>query len=371
MSSSKLLLLLFICFQILVSHFILGECTSLFSPEPQPQPLAPALYVFGDSLFDSGNNNWLPTLAKANYPPYGHNFPQGPTGRFTNGMTVVDFVAEALGLPYPPPYAALLRRNSLTGYNYASGSCGILPETGQSIGLCLNLDVQVKLFQKTVQTHLASNLKKPDQVAQHLAKSIFFFSVGNNDYINNYFNTFPLSRRHNYNPQQFAELLVDALSLKLQKLYSLGVRKFVVFELGPIGCIPSIVRRVKPNGKCDENKNQIVSIFNDKLGLMMKNLTSTRQDSYFIVGHAHSLGYDAVINPGNYDLSDSNNPCCISWGNGTFSCIPGEKPCEAPNKHYFWDGYHLTQATCSVIASRCINGSDVCLPLNIQQLVQQ
>lgn len=55
-------------------------------------PLAPALYVFGDSLLDSGNNNLLPTLAKADFPPYGRDFAKGSTGRFTNGRTVADFI---------------------------------------------------------------------------------------------------------------------------------------------------------------------------------------------------------------------------------------------------------------------------------------
>lgn len=54
--------------------------------------LAPALYVFGDSLFDSGNNNLLPTVAKADFLPYGVNFVGGVTGRFTNGRTVADFI---------------------------------------------------------------------------------------------------------------------------------------------------------------------------------------------------------------------------------------------------------------------------------------
>ncbi|KAL9243750.1 hypothetical protein vseg_017601 [Gypsophila vaccaria] len=359
---SKNTIIIVTCLQILNFwlHFTGGECS-----------LSPALYVFGDSLFDSGNNNWLPTLARANYPPYGHDFVDGATGRFTNGETVADFIADALGLPYPPPYVTPLMQNSLQGYNYASGSCGILPETGKYIGLCLNLDEQVRLFERTVKTHLAFNFKQQNQLQHHLAKSIFLFSVGNNDYISNYFGTFPRSRRRNINPQQFALLLVSALSQKLQKLYSLGARKFVVFELGPIGCIPSIVRREKPNGKCDENKNKIVSIFNEKLGLMMNSLSSTLQDSHFVIGHAHWLGYDAIINPANYGLSDTSNPCCVTWLNGTLSCIPDRKPCDEPNKHYFWDGYHLTQATCSAIASRCINGSDVCLPMNILQLVQQ
>jgi len=54
-------------------------------------PKAPALYLFGDSLIDNGNNNLLPTLARANFFPYGIDFPQGSTGRFTNGKTIADF----------------------------------------------------------------------------------------------------------------------------------------------------------------------------------------------------------------------------------------------------------------------------------------
>ncbi|PON31257.1 SGNH hydrolase-type esterase domain containing protein, partial [Parasponia andersonii] len=99
----------------------------------QTSPLAPALYVFGDSLFDSGNNNLLPTFARANFPPYGVNFKQGVTGRYTNGRTVADFIAEHLGLPYTPPFLSVKGSAGRTGLNYASGSCGILPETGRKL----------------------------------------------------------------------------------------------------------------------------------------------------------------------------------------------------------------------------------------------
>ena len=56
------------------------------------QPLLPALFVFGDSLVDDGNNNFLPSLARSNFYPYGIDFPLGPTGRFCNGRTVMDLV---------------------------------------------------------------------------------------------------------------------------------------------------------------------------------------------------------------------------------------------------------------------------------------
>lgn len=353
--------MIFLYIFLFFSNILYGRCSST--------PLVPALYVFGDSLFDSGNNNFLPTLAKANYYPYGVNFPGSyPTGRFTNGKTVADFIAEYLGLPYPPPRVSILRPKSLMGYNFASGSCGILPETGKFIGECLSLGEQIKLFETTVKIQLASKFKTGDQLSQHLAKSIFIFSVGNNDYINTYFGI--IQTRQHYDPPQFAQLLIDALTKKLEKLYNLGARKMVVFELGPIGCIPSIVRGSKPKVICDEDKNQMVSLFNTRLAIMLKNLTSTLQDSHFIIGNAHWLGYDAIINPTKYGLKDSSNPCCEAWGNGTFSCIPKLTSCAYPDEHYFWDGYHLTQATCSVVASRCINGSDVCLPMNIHQLVQ-
>lgn len=57
-----------------------------------PTPLFPAMFVFGDSLMDDGNNNDLNSLAKANYVPYGIDFPGGATGRFSNGKTIIDLL---------------------------------------------------------------------------------------------------------------------------------------------------------------------------------------------------------------------------------------------------------------------------------------
>lgn len=52
----------------------------------------PCYFIFGDSVFDSGNNNNLQTKAKVNFLPYGIDFAKGPTGRFTNGRTIADFI---------------------------------------------------------------------------------------------------------------------------------------------------------------------------------------------------------------------------------------------------------------------------------------
>ncbi|KAJ7971134.1 GDSL esterase/lipase [Quillaja saponaria] len=348
-----------IIFSLIFLHF-LGLIHSL--------PLAPALYVFGDSLFDSGNNNILPTLAKADYLPYGVNFAKGVTGRFTNGRTVADFIAEFLGLPYSPPYMSFRSGSTtLTGLNYASGSCGILPETGTSYGKCLSLQEQINLFEWTIERDLPKN---STELYEYLSKSIFIFSVGSNDYINNYLDTKMYDTSKHYTPQTFAQLLTDKLSQNFERMCKLGARKIIMFEVGPVGCIPSISKRHKHNGQCVEEANQFVSLFNERLPAVLQNLTSSLPGSTFVLGHSNWLGYNAIRNPSYYGLKDTSNPCCTTWGNGTSGCIPWLRACPIANEHFFWDAFHLTEAAYSVIANRCFNDTSFCSPYNIQQLVQ-
>jgi len=63
------------------------------------KPLVPALFIFGDSSLDVGNNNYLPTIIKANFLPYGKDFVNHfPSGRFSNGKVVIDFACDFLSL---------------------------------------------------------------------------------------------------------------------------------------------------------------------------------------------------------------------------------------------------------------------------------
>lgn len=56
-------------------------------------PKVPALIAFGDSIVDTGNNNYLTTVVKANFPPYGREYPgHKATGRFSDGKITVDFL---------------------------------------------------------------------------------------------------------------------------------------------------------------------------------------------------------------------------------------------------------------------------------------
>ena len=75
---------------LVISMEILGAA---FGGVLQPPP---AMYVFGDSTLDVGNNNYLPGegVPRANKPYYGIDLPGSgkPTGRFSNGYNIADFV---------------------------------------------------------------------------------------------------------------------------------------------------------------------------------------------------------------------------------------------------------------------------------------
>lgn len=80
--------LLLVCASAVVV-FSIGVCGS---------PQVPAFFVFGDSIVDDGNNNYLNSIAKANYLPYGVDFDGGPSGRFCNGKTIIDFLGSRLSV---------------------------------------------------------------------------------------------------------------------------------------------------------------------------------------------------------------------------------------------------------------------------------
>ena len=72
--------------------------------------MVPAVFVFGDSLVDVGNNNYLKlSLAKADFPHNGVDFPtKKPTGRFTNGKNAADFLGKLIQTSWTPYLYAII-----------------------------------------------------------------------------------------------------------------------------------------------------------------------------------------------------------------------------------------------------------------------
>ncbi|XP_039806157.1 GDSL esterase/lipase EXL1-like isoform X2 [Panicum virgatum] len=94
-----------------------------------------AIFMFGDSIVDPGNNNNRFTEAKANFPPYGQDFPGGvATGRFSNGLVPGDLLASKLGVKQLlPPFLSddLELKDLLTGVAFACGGSGYDPLTSK------------------------------------------------------------------------------------------------------------------------------------------------------------------------------------------------------------------------------------------------
>ena len=95
------------------------------------EPQVPCYFVFGDSLVDNGNNNDIASLARANYPPYGIDFPGGATGRFSNGLTTVDAICKLAALLDQAPFV-------LIWFNlYRSTSCMVCVPYFSNSGIIL------------------------------------------------------------------------------------------------------------------------------------------------------------------------------------------------------------------------------------------
>ncbi|KAL6134770.1 hypothetical protein ACLB2K_066998 [Fragaria x ananassa] len=113
------------------SLVIPGSCLDHFSVQKGHKPL----FVFGDSLFDAGNNNYIntPKTAQANFWPYGETYFGYATGRYTYGRQIPDFIAQYSNLPLIPPYLQPGLDDYVYGVNFASGGSGALNESHQGL----------------------------------------------------------------------------------------------------------------------------------------------------------------------------------------------------------------------------------------------
>ncbi|PWA87458.1 SGNH hydrolase-type esterase domain-containing protein [Artemisia annua] len=112
---------------------------------------ARAFFVFGDSLVDNGNNNFLTTTARADNVPYGIDYPtKRPTGRFSNGLNIPDLISEAIGSEATLPYLSpnLTGDKLLVGANFASAGVGILNDTGNQFFNIIRIGAQMQYLEQ-------------------------------------------------------------------------------------------------------------------------------------------------------------------------------------------------------------------------------
>ncbi|XP_052200702.1 GDSL esterase/lipase EXL3-like isoform X1 [Diospyros lotus] len=318
----------------------------------------PALIIFGDSIVDQGNNNNLNTFARCNYSPYGKDFRGGiPTGRFCNGKTPADLVAEELGIKeYLPAYLDpnFKDEDALTGASFASGGTGFDPLTSQ-LSSAFSMSDQLDMFKGY--TGKLKAMVGEDRTNQILTNSLFLVVAGSNDLTNTYFTAG--IRKLNYDIKAYTDFLVNSASDFIRNLYAAGGRRIGVFGIPPIGCLPS--QRTLAGGGlrvCAENYNQAAQLFNAKLSEALHSLTSTLNDrnARLVYIDIYNPLIDIIQHPKKYGFEVVDKGCC---GTGTIEvailCNFTSKMCPDESIYLFWDSFHPTEGGYKVLVKQILH----------------
>ncbi|KAJ9699384.1 hypothetical protein PVL29_008132 [Vitis rotundifolia] len=261
------------------------------------QPLVPAMFIFGDSAVDAGNNNHLDTIVKANFPPYGRDFiSHKPTGRFCNGKLASDFTAENIGFTsYPPAYLSKEAKgnNLLIGANFASAASGYhhtTPELSNAISLSKQLEYFKEYQEKVVKIVGKSN------ASSIISGAVYLISGGSSDFLQNYYIN-PLLYEA-YSPDQFSEHLIHSYSIFIQELYGLGARKIGVTSLPPLGCVPAAITIFGTDSNdCVAKLNKDAVSFNNKLNATSQSLQNKLSGLNLLVFDIYQPLYNLVTKP--------------------------------------------------------------------------
>ncbi|ONI24664.1 hypothetical protein PRUPE_2G253600 [Prunus persica] len=341
---------------LLILLFSFASLLTLPIPTTASQPIS-AVFAFGDSTLDSGNNNRLPfTLFKSDHKPYGKDLPNHvPSGRFSNGKLATDFMVSKLGLKdlLPAYYdPKLTDRDLLTGVSFASGGGG-LDDLTLAVSKATSMSKQLEAFDEAL-----GRMRKTvgEQNCSEIVKNaVFVISAGTNDMVFNMYELPVTVRKIAFSPSRYQDFLLRALGSFVQNLYKRGGRRFQVASLPPIGCLPmqltigSIfngLRRV-----CVDKQNKDSQAYNTKLQDLISRLQASLSGSRLAYFDTYNPIMDMFSNPDKYGFSQTHEGCC---GTGLVELGPlcGELSltCTDASKFLFWDSMHPSQAAYSVLA---------------------
>ncbi|XP_019150756.1 PREDICTED: GDSL esterase/lipase At5g55050-like [Ipomoea nil] len=332
----------------------------------------PALFVLGDSTVDVGTNTLLPNCTvRADFPNNGIDFPNStPTGRFSNGFNLADFIARNMGHKLSPaPFLFLesrkhgLRKGARKGVNFASSGSGLLDVTGSTFGV-LPLSEQMKQF--VALYYNVSAVNGEAWLQNLLSKSFFCFSTGSNDifwyFANNY--TTP--------EHEFVGLMLQEFRTAIETLYSLGARKFGIVGVSPVGCCP-VKRLLNDTLGCFQPMNHFAKTFNSQLLSLMLDLSSELEDIQYAFGDVYQMTIDSMKYPAFYNFNNVEAACC---GHGVLNaeglCNSTANVCLDHKDHVFWDLYHASEAAAEKEALNLFAGpKEYGIPINFATLLHQ
>ncbi|KAM2450949.1 hypothetical protein COP1_008503 [Malus domestica] len=292
------------------------------------------LFVFGDSYADTGNNR--KSVATSWKQPYGITFPGKPSGRFSDGRVLTDFLARFIGVKSPIPYRfRKVGVNHLKyGVNFAYGGTGVF----KTLVLDPNMTTQIDFFQKLIEN---GSIFTP----KDLHSSVALVTGPGNDY-----GTYIATNGSVQGWQPFITSVVNQLSVNLKRIYALGVSKVVVTALQPLGCLPSRTASFSFQ-QCNVTENALVVFHNLLLQQAVAKLNKETKNSFIIVDLYASF-MSVFKNKGDLGSIKFDNPlrpCCIGISSGRFCGSVDESGakkytiCKNPESAFFWDTAHPTQ----------------------------
>ncbi|KAH9784197.1 GDSL esterase/lipase [Citrus sinensis] len=377
---------------------ILGLVMALGALAPQAAEAARAFFVFGDSLVDNGNNNYLATTARADSPPYGIDYPtRRPTGRFSNGLNIPDFISQHIGseptLPYLSP--ELTGSRLLVGANFASAGIGILNDTGIQFVNIIRMFRQFEYFQEY--QNRVTALIGPQRTKQLVNGALILITVGGNDFVNNYYlvpysarsRQFSLPDYVKYVISEYRKLLTGPYHYTVaifilqqnsstrqmkngdQRLHDLGARRVLVTGTGPLGCVPAERAMRGRNGQCAADLQRAADLYNPQLVQLVKDLNSQYGSEIFVAVNTGKMQYNFISNPRAFGFTTSKVACCGQGPyNGLGLCTPASNLCPNRNVYAFWDPFHPSERANGFIVQEFMTGStEYMYPMNLSTIM--
>ncbi|KAJ0007970.1 hypothetical protein Pint_29322 [Pistacia integerrima] len=360
----------FLCCGILLFASVFLNPISCHAQSKHGEVAHKALFVFGDSLFDPGNNQYLneTTQEVATTWPYGETYFKRPTGRLSDGRTVPDLIAQFANLPILPPYLQPGAHQFTDGTNFASAGAGVLDATHPGT---IHLKLQLSYF-KDVEKSLKQKLGDKE-AKKVLRNAVYLFSIGGNDY----FSFSSMNPKASQSSKgQYVKSVIGNLTSVLTEIYHMGGRKIAFQNAGKLGCLP-MMKSLDPTlgSACSEAPSSLARLHNRYLAVVLKKLSTQLPGfKYSIFDYYNAIG-DRVAYPSKYGFKEGKAACC---GSGTYrgmNCgktINGTQSfevCSDPKEYVWFDGGHTTENTNTQLAQLLWNGAPpVTGPYNMKQL---
>ncbi|KAH7434781.1 hypothetical protein KP509_06G034300 [Ceratopteris richardii] len=339
---------------------VLGESLDDKHVSVSGVPCYPALFVFGDSLSDTGNGNLTGNsfFRRTTEAPYGETVPGFPFNRFSDGLLLVDFLAMRIALPYSKPYLES-SANFTTGVNYAvSGSTAENASylyTDYNITTLTNISLETEIEWHNSLISMIPRANLPD--ANALKRGLYVIESGGNDYISAIIKSV-------YSIPDIITTFVPKVIAKIkaatEDLHSKGARNFLYIGVTPLGCSPSLLAYFSQEAKdvngCIQSFNAVSESHGTRLlELVLELRLAYPTDAQFIFLDYYSAYTYVIQRSSVYGFSNTLDACCGAGVDYPYRfnqlsfCSSSSDLCSNPNVFLNWDGLHFTHRFNSLI----------------------